>query len=180
MGSQHHGFGSCPPHSHGLPTPRPWVTSSCSDHPATPLPHLCSQLPRTIWIRCTKTLNQDAGGRMGSSLRAPNPTGIPPPLEPIFSIHAPQQKAPAHFLIITVSSPPPRFLKGNQTQSLLLGQKVAVFLPFVSTGCNAREDLKACGTCAQQRGCGRVCRRTELLIKIAQSDAIERLVVTLC
>ena len=29
-------------------------------------------------------------------------------------------------------------------------------------------------------GVGCVCKRTELLIKIAQSDAIERLVVTLC
>lgn len=62
-----------------------------------------------------------------------------------------------------------------------LGQNGA-FLHLLSVQfCDAREgDLKACGTCAQQRGCGCVCRRTELLIKTARSDAIERLVVTLC
>lgn len=57
------------------------------------------------------------------------------------------------------------------------GAERGIFVPFVPV---KEGDLKACGTCAQQRGCGRVCRRTELLIKTARSDAIERLVVTLC
>lgn len=63
--------------------------------------------------------------------------------------------------------------------SPILGQNEA-FLCLLSARAVKEGDLKACGTCAQQRGCGRVCRRTELLIKTARSDAIERLVVTLC
>lgn len=63
--------------------------------------------------------------------------------------------------------------------SPIFGQN-KVFLCLLSARAVKEGDLKACGTCAQQRGCERVCRRTELLIKTARSDAIERLVVTLC
>lgn len=77
----------------------------------------------------------------------------------------------------------PGSVQGPQPQtssiSALTG-RMRPFSSFVQAGCSAREGaLKACGTCVERRG-GGVCERTELLIKIAQSDAIERLVVTLC
>lgn len=132
------------------------------------------------------------GQEAGSALPAPHlpqvTTGMPQPPAELRKHLCPRATA-----FIEVPNPTegtewvaPGSVQGSQPRTSSISARTeaerGLFHPFVRAGCSAREGaLKARCTCTcREEGVGGVCQRTELLIKIAQSDAIERLVVTLC